>query len=336
MRGIKGAVIALVLLSFMGRAQAAVSPDVDFFKGKVISYIVATKPGGGYDAYARLIGRYMQKYLPGVTLTIRYVPGAGHIIGANAVYSAKPDGLTIGTFNSYLSYSQLVGAPGIQFDMNKYSYIGKASSDTRVFIVGAQTPYKSMDDILASREPVKLAAGGVGSAAYNDVLVLAAATGANIKVIPGYAGQEDVMAILRGEVAGLIGSYAGLANFIKTKQCRILLQMGAKKHGELKDVLLARDMKISEKGKKILSVFDGTAELGRLTAAPPNVRETRLQALRDAYKKALADPQLLMDAARYDLNIDPDFSDNVTKMVKASMQQPPENMEILKKIMKGG
>ncbi len=83
-------------------------PRTSDFRGKTITYIVATGPGGGYDTYGRLISRYMQKYLPGSRVVVRNVPGAGHIVGANTIYAAKPDGLTIGMFNTGLIYNQLL------------------------------------------------------------------------------------------------------------------------------------------------------------------------------------------------------------------------------------
>ena len=80
--------------------SAMAQEGADFFKGKTMTYIVATSPGGGYDTYARLIAKYMEKYLPVSNIIVKNVPGAGHIIGANQLYAAKPDGLTIGTFNT--------------------------------------------------------------------------------------------------------------------------------------------------------------------------------------------------------------------------------------------
>lgn len=88
-----------VLLPFVclaGAILGAVSPsygdDSDFFKGRNMTWIVFTGPGGGHDFYARLISRHMEKNLPGVAVLVKNVPGAGHIIGANMVYAAKPDG----------------------------------------------------------------------------------------------------------------------------------------------------------------------------------------------------------------------------------------------------
>ena len=84
-------------------------PVRDFFNGKTVNYIVATDPGGGYDTNGRLVAEFMQKHLPGSTFVVQNMPGAGHLIGANYIYASEPDGLTIGTFNTGLIYSQLVG-----------------------------------------------------------------------------------------------------------------------------------------------------------------------------------------------------------------------------------
>ena len=102
--------LAGALTAFALSAQPApAQTGADFFKGKTVTYIVATAPGGGYDLYGRLVAEYMQRHLPGSTFIVRNVPGAGHLIGTNAIYAAKPDGLTIGTFNTGLIYNQLIG-----------------------------------------------------------------------------------------------------------------------------------------------------------------------------------------------------------------------------------
>ena len=325
-------VIAALLLAFLKVASAA-DQDLAFYNGKVVSYIVSTKPGGAYDAYARLIGKFMQKHLPGATIIVKNLPGAGHIIGANETYLAKPDGLTIGTFNTGLIYSQIVGQPGIRFDLGKYSWIGKANAEPRVFIVSLKSPYKSFKEVLQSKEPLKLASAGVGSASHHEVLITAVATGANLKAIPGYAGREAEMAMLRGEVDGQIGSYIGLMNFIQAKECRVLLQIGGKKNKDLKDVASVADLKLSPQGKKLMAIITSTGDLARLTAAPPNVPPGRLLALREAYRKAVTDPQLQKEGGKMLLDFDPAFGEDVHNRVADAVRQPPENVTLLKKII---
>ena len=99
---------AVLGLALAYAAPAMADPAADYFKGKTVTYIVATGPGGGYDSYARAISRYLPKYLNGARVLVRNVPGAGHIVGAIEIYAAKPDGLTIGMFNTGLIYDQLI------------------------------------------------------------------------------------------------------------------------------------------------------------------------------------------------------------------------------------
>ena len=331
----KKIILVLIGLTFLITPLYAAAPDYGFYKGKVINYIVATKPGGGYDAYARVIGKYLQKYISGTTVIVKNLPGAGHIIGANETYLAKPDGLTIGTFNTGLIYSQILKQPGIRFDMTKYGWVGKASSDLRVLVVGNKSPYNNIKDIIASKEPVKMAASGVGSSAYNETILTAAALGANLKAVAGYSGREGEMAILRGEVAGTGGAYTGLVGFIKAGECRVLLQIGARKHKDLPNVPLAAELKgISPRGKALFDLIVAVNELGRLTGAPPNVAPARMQVLRGAYKKALTDPALIKEMEKMGLDLEPGFGDEVTKLMMSAINQPEENVTLLRSLIK--
>ncbi len=125
-----------------------------------MTYIVATAPGGGYDTYGRLVADFMQKHLPGSTFVVRNMPGAGHLVGTNAINASKPDGLTIGTFNTGLIYNQLINADGVRFDLSKMSWIGKAASESRVVAIASQSPIKTWQDFVALKEPVNFAVAG--------------------------------------------------------------------------------------------------------------------------------------------------------------------------------
>ncbi len=327
-------VIALFLVLSFTSALYAASPDLEFFKGKVITYIVATKPGGGYDISARLIGKYMQKYIPGSIVIVKNIPGAGHIIGANETFLAKPNGLTIGTFNTGLIYSQIVGLPGIRFDLTKYSWIGKASAVPRILVVSSKSPYKTIKDVMESREVIKMGSSGVGSAANNETLIFTAATGAKIKVIAGYTGHESEMGMMRGEITGHIGSYDVLISFIRAGEGRALMQIAGKRHRELPNVPLAAELNVAPKGKKLLSIVASVAELARLTAAPPGMPAGRLQVLRDAYMKTMSDPAFLKDTAKVDMDIDAAIGEEVAGMIKRALNQPRENLALLREIIK--
>src|SRR5918994_6373983 len=119
---------------------AALAPTValgQYYAGKTVTIIVGYKAGGGYDATARLLARHLPKHLPGKpTVIVQNMPGANSLIAANHVYSvAKPDGLTIGTFNRNLPIAQLTGVQGVKFDMAKFAWVGSAASESTILAI---------------------------------------------------------------------------------------------------------------------------------------------------------------------------------------------------------
>src|SRR5688572_26143555 len=207
---VAGAVAAIDLPALSAMAQTG----ADFYKGKTVTYIVATSPGGGYDLYGRLVAEFMQRYLPGSTFVVKNLPGAGHLVGTNTIYASKPDGLTIGTFNTGLIYNQLIGLDGVKFDLTKMSWIGKAASDPRVFTVHPDLPIKTFQELQNWKgEPINFSTAGVGSAAYVETVMLAKALNLPAKIVTGYNGTEDSLAMRRGEVKGSIASRSSWEQF---------------------------------------------------------------------------------------------------------------------------
>src|SRR4051812_30331787 len=102
-RSAAAAVVGMVALVGAQSARA----DAEFFAGKTLFYVVGGGAAGSYDFYGRMVARYMEPALPQTTIVVKNVPAAGGIAGANAIYAAKPDGLTIGISNTGLIYGQL-------------------------------------------------------------------------------------------------------------------------------------------------------------------------------------------------------------------------------------
>jgi tripartite-type tricarboxylate transporter receptor subunit TctC len=323
------AMAGLAALAAASAAMPAAAQD-DFFAGKTMTYIVTTDPGGGYDTYGRLIARYLEKHLGLDRVLVRNMPGAGHIVGTNFLYAAEPDGLTIGTFNTGLVYAQLLGLEGVQFDLAEMSWIGKAANETRSLVIGAETPYKSIEDVLGAAEPIKLAAAGVGSAAYNETLLVAEALDLNIEVIPGFSGTEGEMSILRGEVAGTLGSKSSLQPFVDAGSGFFALDIGGTPDPAIPQ---ARDLVKDDEGRSIIAVIESQATLSRLTAGPPGIPEDRLARLREAYAAALADPELLAEAETMGIPIEPLIGEDVASAIDAALHQPPETVALFASVM---
>jgi tripartite-type tricarboxylate transporter receptor subunit TctC len=306
-------------------SPAAAQSGADFYKDKTVTYIVATAAGGGYDAYGRLVADFMQKHLPGSTFVVRNMPGAGHIIGANAIYNARADGLTIGTFNTGLIYNQLVHRQGIKFDLTRMSWIGKAAADPRVFVIHSSSPIKSFKDLREAKQTINFATSGVGSASFVETKILADALGLPIKIIAGYSGQEDMMAMRRNEITGIIGSRSSFEDFVKNGYARFIAQIG----GSEKDVPQLASLVTDAEGKALVALIQSQGEIARLTAGPPGIPADRLQALRAAYRKAMDDKELQARAEKMGRPVEPAVGEEVEKMVKEALNQTPKTVALL-------
>jgi tripartite-type tricarboxylate transporter receptor subunit TctC len=320
-----------VLLMAIGMAASPASAQTgaDFYQGKTVTYIVSTAPGGGFDLYGRLISEYMQKYLPGSTFVLKNVPGAGHLIGANTIYASKPDGLTIGTFTTGLLYNQIVKLDGVRFDLEKMSWIGKASSDPRVMTLGAQVPIKTFKELMEHKQTLNFSTSGIGSAAYVETVMLTRALKLPSKIVTGYSGTDDHLAIRRGEVHASISSRSSWEPFVKNGYGHFVFQIG----GNQPDVPQLMNLVTDPAAKALVALVQSQGDISRLTAGPPGIPPDRLDALRTAYRKAMEDPELQAKAAKLERPLEPAYGEDVARMVKAALTQAPETVALLKEAL---
>jgi tripartite-type tricarboxylate transporter receptor subunit TctC len=318
---------ALGALSLAG--PAAAQEGAAFFNGKTVTYIVATAPGGGYDTYGRLVADFMQKHLPGSTFVVRNMPGAGHLVGTNAINASKPDGLTIGTFNTGLIYNQLINAEGVRFDLSKMSWVGKAASESRVVAIAAQSPIKTWQDLVSLKEPVNFAVAGPGSASYVETIMLTNVLKLPIRVQTGYNGTEDQLAMRRGEIVGSIASRSSYDQFVRNGFGRLIAQIG----GNDKTLPQLSEVVTDPRAKELLALIESTGEIARLTAGPPAIPADRLEALRNAFKQAMEDSELRARAEKIGLPVDPLYGEPIVKMINAALKQSPETIALLRESM---
>jgi tripartite-type tricarboxylate transporter receptor subunit TctC len=302
----------------------AADPGADFYRDKTVTYVVATSPGGGHDFYGRLVSRHMERLLPGSTFVVKNVPGAGHLLGANTIYASKPDGLTIGTFSTGLTVSQIVGKEGVRFDLTKMSWIGKGAADTRVLLMADKSGFKSFDDLKNAKREIKLATGGVGAGDYNETLIVGRGFDLPFKPMLGYGGGERAMAMMRGEVDGTIGGYSSIEEIGAATQGKVLLAFG----DDVPGATNARDVATSEIQRKVVALLEGQGTIYRLCAGPPDIPADRLAALRKAFLDAYNSPQLRKEVGKRPVS--PLGGEKVAAMIADVIDQPPEIVAMLK------
>jgi tripartite-type tricarboxylate transporter receptor subunit TctC len=311
------AAAALALLAGQAAAQG-------FYDGKTVTYIIATEPGGGYDTYGRLVGKYLQKHLGASRMVFRNVPGAGHIVGTNTLAASAPDGLTIGTFNTGLIYAQIMGTEGIRFDLTELRWIGKAASDPRVMVTSSGSGFDTFDALKAAPGPLLFAAAGVGSASYQETKLLADALDLPIEIVAGFNGNEGELAMMRGEVVGQVASLSSITPFVEGGNGQVVVSIGGSATPQ------AIDLATDDDGRGIVNLIAATSLIGRLTAAPPAVPDDVLAELRTAYMAALTDPAFLAEAEALGIPVDPADGEAVEQLVAAGLAQTPETVAIIR------
>lgn len=326
--------ILACLACWLMLALPAITPaaaESALFDGKTITYVVATKPGGGYDTMGRLVARYLEKHLPGSRVIVKNVPGAAHLIGAKMINAADPDGLTIGSFNTGLISMQLVNADFGDLDLARMSWIGKAAVESRILVVSARSDLQSLDDLRRPDRKVKMAASGKGASSYQETRMLTRAFGLNVDIITGYEGTEAELAMMRGDVDAYLGSASSLRSLIDNGNGKVVVEVGGKPDSLYPQ---ASDFARDDTAKSIIAFIETQSQLSRLTAGPPGIPADRLAVLRQAYKAALADPGLVAEAEKLGLPIAPASGDVVAERIRTAFEQPPEILALLRQLLK--
>src|SRR5918999_1069275 len=236
--------ISILVWLFCFTAPQAAPAQESFFKGKQIRIIVGLSSGGGYDRAARLVARHISKHIPGnPDVLVQNMPGASSVTAANYVWGvAKPDGLTLLAPHNNVYLSQLSGQKEVQFDLAKFHWIGSLENDDMMLFARADAPYKSIADIIKTKDLPKCGSTGVGSSDYVMSKVLEDTIGAKVIHVTGYPGSSEIaIALERGEVScmGLtIATYFGREPFLtwyKNKYVRFLAQSGRKRDSRIAD-----------------------------------------------------------------------------------------------------
>ena len=173
---------------------------------------------------------------------------------------------------------------------------------------------------------MNFATSGIGSSNYVEINSLTNILKLPVKVLTGYNGNDDQLAMRRGETAGGMGSRSSFENFVKNGYGRFIAQIG----GKQTDIPQLRDMIKDPNGLTFVALIQSQGDIARLTAGPPDIPADRLAALRDAYKKALDDKELQAKAEKLGVPVDPAYGDDVLKLIKEALNQKPEVIAVVK------
>ena len=323
--------LACVLVSltmFMTSAQA--QSVEEFYKGKSVNLLIGFSVGGGYDLYARHLGRHIGKHIPGKpTIVPQNMAGAGSLRAANFLYSAAPkDGSVFGTFARTTGINPLLES-GATFDSTKFTWLGSVTDDVSTCITWHTSPVKTWQDFLT--KPTTL--GGQAASSEPDIFarLYKNVFGAPIKLVAGYPGTNEItLAMERGEVEGLCGlSWSTIktrhAAWFRDKKINVLIQSSFRKVADLGDVPLVMDMTKDAEKLQILKLILAAQEMARPFAAPPDIPAERKAALIAAFDATMKDPDYLADAKRLNIDVNPVGAKDLDKLL-AELYATPKNV----------
>ena len=312
---------------------ASVASAADYYTGKKVDFVIGSDAGGGYDIYARNIGKHLGRFLPGnPTVLPRNMPGAGSGTAAAALFrlSAKDDTVIGALFPGVIVGPLLEDRAQNLFDPNKFEYLATADSGTRVCITGPSSKVKTFED--AQKQKTVIGASAAGGSTRDYAAFHKNAAGAQFDIVTGYKGTADIfLAIERGEVDGLCGlDWTSLKSqrptWLEQKSVNILVQDGIESDHELDALGVPSIWKFiaQESDKAPVELIVSQQVFGRPYVAPPGTPPEVVKMLRNAFEAVMKDEAFLADAKQGRLDISPLRGEKVQDVVSKLYAAPKE------------
>jgi tripartite-type tricarboxylate transporter receptor subunit TctC len=318
--------------------SAALAQGADFYRGKQITLMVGSSPGGGYDAVARLVARHLGKHIPGnPAIIVENTPGGGSVTMTNRIFRVeRQDGTVLGLVQRGVLLAQLIKQPNVQFDVTKLNWIGSVSPDVSLVVAWYTAPVKTAQDLLTTQ----LIVGGTGATSdlESSARLLNATMGTKFKIVSGYPGQADVLlAMERGEVQGTADwAWSEIrtrdASYLKEKKINLLLQNTLIKSPDLPDVPLSMEFIKGDQDRKVAEIYFGLKQVSRPILAGPGVPADRVETVRKAFMALKDDPDYKADAEKLGLD-NPTPANSIYDYIKLGTSASPEVVRRLTDIL---
>ena len=335
-----GTFVAAILLALAAVVPSTVAADpvADFYRGKSISMIIATAPGGDYDLRARLVARHMGRHIPGNPAIVpRNMPGGVGIQAANYMATvAAQDGTSLHAIMQNMSSHQALGGAGVEFDTRKFFWIGNTTDTPNTIASWHTTGVRTIKDAIA-RELV-IGAPGTATASVYYPRALNELVGTKFKIVTGYPGGNPVnLAMERGEVGGRINSWASWKatkpDWLREKKIFMVVQIALKRHPELAGVPTVIELAKTEDDKAVMTFLSADIPISRAYVTTPGVPAERVQALRRAFDATMKDPQFIAEADKLGMDMSPSTGEEAQKFADLIANTPARVLAKAKTIL---
>jgi len=213
------AVVTFVLAVFPNWHALAIYPE------RVIRIVVPFAPGGGTDVVARTLAQEMAKDL-GVSVMIENRPGAGTIVGTQAVAISRPDGYTLlmGTFSHAVNISLSAKLP---YDPHKdFAPVALVARSFNIVVVNPKSSFQTIEDLIAAAKasPGKITFGtfGVGTSAHLTGELFKDMAKVNLTAVPYKGAAPAITDLIGGQIDVMFTTVASAASLVESGQLRAI------------------------------------------------------------------------------------------------------------------
>jgi tripartite-type tricarboxylate transporter receptor subunit TctC len=328
----------LTLLAFLVvNAEAQAQSPEEFYRGKQVKMIVGHPVGGDYDVGTRLLAKYLPKYIPGnPSVIVQNMLGASSIVATNAMYNVEPkDGTVIGSFSRNVPTEAVLGQANLKADPRKFNWIGATSLPSRVCVSWFTSNVKNAKDVF---ERALIVPGGGPTSAMSLVpTVLNHVLGAKFRIVQGYRGfPGGMLAMERGEVEGICNTYSQIAahtDLVRDRKINFLFHTEEAPLADRPDLASIYPFAKTDEQAQVIRFVFSNVEFGRPYVFAPGVPADRVSAMRTAFKAAVADPELVTEAAKAKLDMSWRSPEALAALVDKLYATPPKALAVIKKLV---
>jgi len=304
---------SVVILCLVWGAYLPAARADDFYQGKTVRFIVGFAAGGGYDAYARLVAKYISRHIPGNPSTVvDNMDGAGSVIATNYMYNkAEKDGLTVGVWNSHNVFNQMMGDPSIRMDGRKFGWIGSPGKDSVACAIMGSAGPKTFAEIVQSKKILRMGATRAGNTTQLPAMLNRWA-GAKFEVIPGYSGTSKIRLAMRShEVDGACWTWDSMRSTARSmldangadKMIPFIIN-GKWEDPEVKYIPQFAEVIKDQDNLDAFKTWNAANEFARPFSLPPGSPPEALSILRKAFKATIEDKDYVADANKSKLPVE--------------------------------
>jgi tripartite-type tricarboxylate transporter receptor subunit TctC len=300
----------------------------EFYSGKQISFIIGYHPGDTYDAYARLAAQALPRFIPGHPAVVpQNMPGASSLKAGDVLNRQAPhDGTAIGMLGQGIALQQALKNPAVRFDIRKFNWIGRLSAVMN-FTVGWRTPeIRTIEDVRTHEMVIAATSPDAITAVIPRIMNRVAGT--RFKIVTGYPGVSGMLlAMERGEVGASTATAEDLlykhADWVRDGKLAVLVVQATTRYPAFPNTPSLVELGRTDEERQILTLYGGTAMLGRSIMAPPDVPPVRVAALRAAFDAMVHDPDFLAEIKKRRMEFDPLPGAELQKFVAGSLNLAP-------------